>query len=75
MNNSSRNKPIINTDNIIEAKNTSVFDKLSKDEIINYLAVNVTMGYYYNDKPNDFCRLRSRIKDVAYFIKNGYFLD
>ena len=75
MNNSSRNKPIINTDNIIEAKNTSVFDKLSKDEIINYLAVDVTMGYYYNDKPNDFCRLQSRIKDVAYFIKNGDFLD
>lgn len=75
MNNSTRNKSIINTDNIIEAKNTSVFDKLSKDEIINYLAVNVTMEYYYNDKPNDFYRLQSRIKDVAYFIKNGNFLD
>ena len=73
MNNSSRNKPIINTDNIIEAKNTSVFDKLSKDEIINYLAVNVTMEYYCDDKPNDFSRLQSRIKDVAYFIKHGNF--
>lgn len=76
----SRNKLIdkdskLDSNSILNMNNVSVFDKLTKDEILNYLAVNVTMEYYFNDKPNDFMRLQSRIEDIAYFIRHGRFKD